>query len=171
MKRITLFVVGLMQSFSNEWHRFVVWLKKSSGKIEFHESEIQKTKIQEPLVVEIGDVAINPKWNWITVKNPKGRRNFNGFHDFGDSAGIKEGAKLTAVAIEGYNVLVSYESPKGQGAGSEAGNGTLFFVPKQIFATMTADYESGQRLKANEKARILVLLRNTLNSESAPSPS
>ena len=157
MERITLFVVGLLQFVHNQWLRFVGWLK-SFGEIGVHEPDIK-----------VGDVAINPRWTWVKVKNPKGRRNGNSFHDFGDSAGIKEGGKLTAVAIEGDQVLGSYESPKGQGFGSEAGNGTLFFVPKRDFLTMTASYAAGQASKHEEKARILALLRSSYESESSPS--
>ncbi|OHA07807.1 MAG: hypothetical protein A2934_02965 [Candidatus Sungbacteria bacterium RIFCSPLOWO2_01_FULL_47_10] len=117
--------------------------------------------------IHVGDVAINPEWTWIEVQNPKGRRNGNGFHGFGDSAGIKARAKLTVVAIDGDQVLVSYESPKGQGFGSEAGNGTLFFVSQLEFIGMTAKYHREQASQSERKARVLRLLRETLSSETA----
>lgn len=157
MERITVFLVGLLQFVHNQWLRFVGWLK-FLGEVTIHEPD-----------VKVGDVAINPRWTWVKVKNPKGRRNGNSFHDFGDSAGIKEGGKLTAVAIENGQVLVSYESPKGQGFGSEAGNGTLFFVPKSEFRAMTAAYQTIQTSKGEEKARILALLRGSYESESSSS--
>jgi hypothetical protein len=109
--------------------------------------------------IAAGDFAINPRWQWIKVKNPNGIKSGNSSRAFGETAGIKEGAKLTVVAPTEDKVLVSYESPRGQGYGSEAGNGTLFFVSKEEFKTMTNDWERIHDKKEADKAKIKELLR------------
>jgi hypothetical protein len=114
--------------------------------------------------VKVGDQAINPEWEWVEVQNPNGRCTANGFNEFGETVGIGKGAKLTVVAIEDSRVLVSYKSPRGQGAGSEAGNGTLFFVPTSVFASMTRHYEAEEKKKAECKNNITELLRNRNSS-------
>lgn len=66
-----------------------------------------------------------------------------GFNRYGENAGISEGGRITALATEGGQVLGSYESPRGrQGAGSVAGNGTMFFVPIGKFLSMTPRYDA-----------------------------
>lgn len=121
-------------------------------------------------IVNIGDTAINPEWRWVKVENPKGRPTGNGFHDFGESAGIKAGATLTVVVVENDSVLVSYQSPRGQGYGSEAGNGTLFFVPKRTFANMSQVHALIQEETEARKTRVRELLRQASAqvTESAP---
>lgn len=146
MKRIKLFIVSLLGWF-------------------FHSLRL---KVHKP-DIKVGDVAINPRWTWVEVQNPNGRQNGNCFHEFGESVGIQVGGKLVVVAIKGDQALVSYESPRGQGCGTEAGNGTLFFVSKRNFTTMTADYQTIQTSKSKAKARILALLRESLRSESSSS--
>ncbi len=130
-------------------------------------SDYRNSEPEPPIAeVKVGDAAINPKWQWIDVANPKGRANGNGFNEFGDHAGIKEGGILTVVAIDGSRILVSYESPRGQGYGSEAGNGTLFFVSKRKFASMTSRYEQIRVDREAEKARVMNLLKSALASAS-----
>lgn len=175
--RIVLLVVIVQQRFITRWQRMVAYInprliafwQKLVRRYESLASRFaEQSEVPTPApvvpdhVVRVGDVAINPRWTWIKVKNPKGRRNGNGFHDFGDSAGIKEGGRLTVVAIDGDQVLVSYESPRPNPCGSEAGNGTLFFVPKGPFVRMTEEWHLAHVSKADEKARIMGLLRRTL---------
>lgn len=97
--------------------------------------------------------------------NQPGSKNANCFHRFGENAGINEGGLLTAVAIDDDRVLVSYENLKGQGAGSVAGNGTLFYVTRRAFVSMTSEYDAGLLSKADEKIRVLGLLRRSLELE------
>lgn len=120
--------------------------------------------------IKVGDVAINAHHMWIKVMNPKGRRNGNGFRSFGDSASIARDGKLTVVAVEDEQILVSYASPKGQGYGAEAGNGTLFFLPKHVFATMGTYHEILRVSEEMQKARIMTLLRGSVASESDSQP-
>ena len=107
-----------------------------------------------------GDTVINPKWRWAIVQNPNGQKNGNGFNKFGDSAGIAENATLTVVAVDGKDVLVSYESPEGQGFGSEAGNGTLFFIPKDVFIKLPKDFATIKEEALIKEQRVVKILKN-----------
>ena len=121
--------------------------------------------------IHIGDTATNPEHRWIETRNPKGRKNGNGFREFGKTASVQEGGELTVVAVDGDNLLVSYKSPNGQGYGAEAGNGTLFFLPAHVFAHMTERYQRIQETRGQQKARVIALLRNTLAAETeTPKP-
>lgn len=145
----------IAEFFQNLWFKYIRKQKQFTA-------EKSSVKIMPlPIEITLGQKAVNPEWQWIEVQNPKGRRNGNSFHDFGDSAGIKEGGILTVVAIKDNSVLVSYESPNGQGYGSEAGNGTLFFVKKVIFNGMSKKYDFLKKKKENDKEEIMKLLKQT----------
>ena len=150
-EKLVAILEWIAQFFQNLWLDARLYLVKSNP------GPLPELKKPMP-VVNVGDTAFNPEWGWIKVQNPKGRPNGNSFHKFGDHAGIKAGAKLTVIAHEGIEVLVSYESPEGQGYGSEAGNGTLFFVPKRSFAAMTKVHMHLQEEEEARKQRIRRLL-------------
>ena len=162
-------IVGIVQFFRSQWHSLVARINRVAKWIEdvCYPGPFSQEPRPQP-EIRIGDVVINPRHAWIKVMNPKGRRNGNGFRSFGDSASIEREGKLTVVAIEDEQVLVSYESPRGQGYGAEAGNGTLFFVPRRVFGNMTVDYEAIRVSEEEQKVRVTNLLHNTIRAESGP---
>ncbi len=117
--------------------------------------------------IHVGETTINPEHAWIEVMNPKGRKNGNGFFEFGSMAEIKAGGVLTVVRVSGEQVLVSYQSPQGQGFGLEAGNGTLFFISKLQFILMGATFR--EKLAEMEEKRLAVYQLLQLDSAVADS--
>ncbi|MBI4158502.1 MAG: hypothetical protein HY505_02710 [Candidatus Yanofskybacteria bacterium] len=168
---LIVLIARIVEFFRNQWRSLSARIDRAAKWIEDACYPGPLSPEPEPLPeIKVGDVATNPRHTWIRVMNPKGRRTGNGFRAFGDSASIARDGKLTVVAVEDEQVLVSYASPRGQGYGAEAGNGTLFFVPKRVFATMDADYEMLRASEEEQKARIMTLLRVTVESESDPQP-
>lgn len=157
----------IVEFFRSQWRSLSARIERATKWIDdaCYPGPLESELEPEP-EIKVGDVATNPRHTWIKVMNPKGRRNGNGFKEFGDSASIARDGKLTVVAVEDEQVLVSYASPRGQGYGAEAGNGTLFFVPKHVFVTMDADRETLRVSEEEQKARIMTLLRATVESES-----
>ncbi len=101
----------------------------------------------------------NPSWTWVTVKNPDGIKNGNGFHDFNESCGIAEGGTLEVVKTMGDKVLVKYASPKSQGYGSECRNGTIFWMASEKYGRAEADYRKIIAARDAEKDEIWRILR------------
>ena len=153
--------------FVNLWRKIFPQKNTSTMVVLVDDTAIAPAETPE---INIGDTAINPDHRWITTMNPKGRPNGNGFRKFGEDASILEGGELTVVAIDGENILVSYKSARGQGYGAEAGNGTLFFLPKHVFAGMTDRYHRIVESREQQKVRVIALLQNTLAAET-DSPS
>jgi hypothetical protein len=85
--------------------------------------------------IRVGDIFINPRALKVRVKNPDGNLNdSNTRHSFNQTAYIREGGKLTVVAIDGDQILVSHRKlNKEKSFGTEAGNGVLFLVSRWKF--------------------------------------
>lgn len=120
-ERLVALLARIVEFFHNQWHSLSARIDRAAKWIEdaCYPGPFDSEPESE---INVGDVATNSRHTWIKVMNPKGRRNGNGFREFGDSASIARDGKLTVVAVEDEQVLVSYASPRGQGYGAEAGN-------------------------------------------------
>jgi hypothetical protein len=92
--------------------------------------------------IQIGEILTNLEPRWIRVKNPEGNANDSKtLHAFNERAWIREGSKLTVIAIDGDQILVSYQKPGQEKSwGTEAGNGTLFLVSRWKLMKMTTSH-------------------------------
>ena len=87
-----------------------------------------------------------PGNTWVTVKNPN------------DNCLIEEGGALKQVGVDGDKILAEYTGVRGQGYGTVCGTGTIFFVSKEEFSTMTERYNAILRERQQEKDKIQRLL-------------
>lgn len=99
-----------------------------------------------------------PGNTWVTVKNPNGVVTGNNKHEFNDNCLIEEGGALKQVGVDGDKILAEYTGVRGQGYGTVCGTGTIFFVSKEEFSTMTERYNAILRERQQEKDKIQRLL-------------
>ena len=103
--------------------------------------------------IKKGDIAYVAGWEWIEVKNLNGIKNGNCYYGFDTgSCGIKEGGILKVVGIKENSLLVRYYVEKKQ-YGTNCPSGTLFFISKKTFSTMTEDVviERKKRISLEKK--------------------
>lgn len=99
--------------------------------------------------IQKGDVAKVPEWNWITVMNPDGIKNGNGFFRFKDQAGIDYPGTVTVIGLHDNLVLVRYQLPR-EVFGTSCPSGVIFFLEKKIFSEWKAG--KAAKIKAEEQA-------------------
>lgn len=106
--------------------------------------------------IKKGDTAKVGGWEWVDVKNlqtvPSGNTSFS----YGDSCGIQQGG-VVVVGIEGNRVLVRY-SINGTMCGTPCPNGVVFFLTKERFSRMTAEYHSAVAAEDADKNLVKKLL-------------
>lgn len=109
--------------------------------------------------VKQGDQATVPNEEVVDVKNPSEI----GSLSYGDSCIIKRGGRLTvvgmAVDINGPRLLVRYMLSDGKRNAAECPTGILFFISKQKFSEMSAEYQKIQEAEAREKVIVDLLLK------------
>ena len=107
--------------------------------------------------IKKGDTAKVPGWEWVDVKNlqtvPSGNTSFS----YGDSCGIQRGGVVMVVGIDGNRVLVRY-AISGAMYGTPCPDGVVFFISKERFSKMTAEYHSAVAAENADKNLIKKLL-------------
>ena len=103
-------------------------------------------------------VETNDKHRWIEVQNPEGVESINVSHAFGDTASVQVGDRLGLIAESETDVLVCIVNKPPTG-GACAPNGTVFFIAKQEYDSMTRNYETEMARILAGKAKVSCLLR------------
>jgi len=124
--------------------------------------ECDYCNVEQEDVMEI--TQINDKHRWIKIQNPEGVSSSNAYHTFGDIASTQMGDELKVIAESEERALVQIIN-KATTGGACAPNGTMFFIDKQEFYTMTRNYETEMARQAAEKAKVKYLLRNAKVSQ------
>jgi len=104
--------------------------------------------------------ATVPDWTWVDVKNPDPVASLNNSFGFNDSCGVERGGTVQVIDEHQDQFLVRYTLPKkvGHAAGTRCPTGVIFFIPKTVFASMTAEYERVIQTEKDEKAFVERLL-------------
>ena len=106
--------------------------------------------------VKVGTVIpVEEKWQWVTIANPDGISNGNGYFAFGEIAGIDNFGTIKLIAIDGNRVLLEYNTTR-KAFGTECPNGTIFFLEKAEFTRRVANYEKKIRQERAQEARMKV---------------
>ena len=108
--------------------------------------------------IKKGDTAIVPDWEWVDVKNARPVSSGNNEFGYGRSCGVKRGGIVTVVGIDGDRLLVRYQIA-GTPFGTPCPSGVLFFIKKETFSKMTAEYHRVLKAEQDEKNLIERLLK------------
>jgi hypothetical protein len=110
-----------------------------------------------------GDTAKIPGWEWVNVMNPDPvRQNFSGsakYLGYGETCGIEMGGTVKVVGIDGDRVLLVYAAP-GNPIGTPCPSGVMFFMSKENFSKMTAQYKMVCQSRDAKKDLVKKLLKN-----------
>lgn len=109
--------------------------------------------------VKKDDKAIVSSWAWVDVKNPDPVESGNSSFGYGQSCGVQYGGTMKVVGIEGNRLLVRY-SIDGTQFGSPCPTGVLFFITKESFSKMTAEYHRVRAAEQSEKDLVKRLSKN-----------
>jgi hypothetical protein len=113
--------------------------------------------------IKKGDTAKVPGWEWVNVMNPEPtQQNFRGSSkniSYGEACGIEMGGTVKVVGIDGDRVLLIYAAP-GNPIGTPCPSGVIFFMSKENFSKMTAQYLKVCQAKDDEKKLVKKLLQN-----------
>ena len=104
-----------------------------------------------------GDTAKVGGWEWVDVKNTEVVRSGNNEFSYNRSCGIQQGGTVTVVGIDGDRLLVRY-SINGTMYGTPCPSGIVFFITKERFSKMTAEFNSAVTAENAEKSIIKKLL-------------
>lgn len=118
--------------------------------------------IMTPIVVDNGpkkgDKAIVAYWMEVVVKNPEPITDHAGrWYHFNEQCGIAQGNPIKVIAVEGDYLLVQDDSISNP-FGTTCPFGTLFFVHKNKFVTMTDEYNNHMAAEEVEKTKIRALI-------------
>ena len=108
--------------------------------------------------IKVGDTAIVPEWERITVMNPTPISNAHVTFYFESTCDIERGGKLTVIAIHEDKLLVRYKI-KGEPGGIQCPSGAIFFVSKEKFSQMTERYLKLKEEEKNLRKLVIRLLR------------
>jgi hypothetical protein len=110
--------------------------------------------------IKKGDVARVPEWAWVEVMNPEPvQNNYNIGFSFKEKCGVDSGGVIQVIGIKGDSLLVRYIL-KRSATGSMCPSGTLYFVSKKEFITMTARYKKNTDKTVKERKAVEKLLNN-----------
>lgn len=103
-----------------------------------------------------GDTSIVPEWKWVDVE-----RYLNGQlpDKDEDTCGIEPGGRVTAIGTVSDQVLVSYEPPDDDTAGTPCDGGEVFFLKVVDFISYTDRAEAFAKQELERKRLVNSLLR------------
>ena len=108
--------------------------------------------------IKKGDTARVPGWERVDVKNLDSVRSGNNrWFSYGDTCGIQRGGIATVVGIDGNRVFVRY-SIGGTMHGTPCPSGVVFFLSKERFSKMTAEYHIAVATEDADKNLVKKLL-------------
>lgn len=116
-----------------------------------------------PFIVSAGDIkkgdrATVPEEKWVKVKNLSPVFRGKDFLVYGGSCYIQRGGVVEAIGADKDLVLVNYSTVSEVTWSHNCPTGTLLFVTKQEFSSMTAEYKRIQAAEQAEKELIRRLI-------------
>lgn len=121
--------------------------------------KIMEQSINAAPLIQVGDKAMVPRWEWCPVKNPDGIRNGNVFHKFNETCGIEEGGIIEVVGFVGNDLLVKYSAPDFRLTyGTPCPCGTALIIERSKFVEMTEEYQKIAQARDAEKNSIAAIL-------------
>jgi hypothetical protein len=136
----------------------MILLRRSAGRRFLPPLEVSKCQVQilidsKQFADEDAPKATCDDSRWVQVLNSFGISNENTFRQFGDFTHLVMGGTLTAVATGQRSILARYTAPK-PAVGTEAPTGTLCFIPRAAFFSMTARYDLKVRQIAERQSTV-----------------